>query len=141
MLQEVCCSVRLVGLGSRTGIDPYSYCRSLGPWRVLGSDLQSLIIRIDPSKHWLDQLAPQTLTVKPFLSVVVCVFAPTGDDTGVAKPRFKGRTADRAARLRIPEARFNASLLDAIGTVMVVLKERIEWFDARSRRNVHGGSA
>lgn len=51
------------------------------------------------------------LTVRPFLSVVVCVL--TAGETGVARPRFMG--SERPARPRRPWARFRASLLDAIG--------------------------
>lgn len=54
-------------------------------------------------------------TVKPFFNVVVSVFAPRTDVTGVAKPLFNGRIRELAAeRLRMPCARLNASLLDAI---------------------------
>lgn len=42
------------------------------------------------------------LTVRPFLSVVVSVFAAAGEDTGVAKPRRRERRAGAAVRPRMP---------------------------------------
>lgn len=119
VLQEVCSAICLVGLGSGPGVDPHSYCRGLGPWRVFGSDLESRRVRHSYIEYWRDQLVVGgRLTVRPFFNVVVWVFAPTGDDTGVAKPRFNELRAGAAARLRMPWARFKASLRDAIGTVM-----------------------
>lgn len=51
------------------------------------------------------------LTVRPFLSVVVCVL-PIED--GVAKPRRRAPTAAQPARRRRPCERFKASLRDAM---------------------------
>ncbi len=74
-------------------------------------------VRTKLQRHLLAQLALGKLTVKPFFKVVVWVFAPAGDVTGVAKPRLNGRMAELAARLRMPCARLKVSLLDAIRVV------------------------
>jgi len=57
------------------------------------------------------------LTVRPFLRVVDCVFAPAGEATGVAKPLLMERRAEGAARARRPCPRLRASLRDAIDAV------------------------
>lgn len=54
------------------------------------------------------------LTVRPFLRVVDCVFAPAGEETGVAKPLLTERRTEGAARARRPWPRLRASLRDAI---------------------------
>ena len=118
VLEEVGGAIRLVSLGAGAGVNPHSHGRCLGPGRVLGGDLGGFRVSKGGSGRRAGQLGGGELTVRPFLSVVVCVFAPMGEATGVAKPRFNGLRAGPAARLRIPWARFNASLRDAIGTVM-----------------------
>jgi hypothetical protein len=124
MLEEVRSAVGLVGLSSGASIDPHADRGRLSPWRVLGGNLVPSIISFVVHSRVHSQLASGSLTVRPFLSVVVWVCAPKGDVTGVAKPRFTGRTALRAARLRSPWERLRASLLDAIAAVMVVRGRR-----------------
>lgn len=49
VLEEVRGTVGLVGLGSGAGINPHANSRSLGPWRVLSSNL--VIISQSGSQH------------------------------------------------------------------------------------------
>jgi hypothetical protein len=111
VLEEVRGSVRPVCLCAATSIDPYTDGRSLGPRRVLGSDLRHRV-------NWCpDSSASVQPTVKPFLRVVDSVFAPYV--TGVASPRVKGDafealTALMAARERMPCCRLSASRREAI---------------------------
>ena len=42
MLQEVCCSIGLIRLCSGTGINPHTNSGSLGPWRMLCSNLDNV---------------------------------------------------------------------------------------------------
>lgn len=43
MLKEVCGAIGLVGLGSRTGVDPHAYGRCLRPWGVFCGDLDMVV--------------------------------------------------------------------------------------------------
>lgn len=75
MLEEVGSAVGLVGLGAGAGIDPHADRGGLGIGRVLGSDLEKAIgVRNELYEaNWDDW---NSLTVRPFLSVVVSVLIP-----------------------------------------------------------------
>lgn len=121
VLQEVCGSVGPVRLRPASSIDPDTDGGSLGPRRMLGSDLRRRV-------NYYSRSSQRVLhTVKPFFSVVDSVLEPYV--TGVARPLVKGEafralTALMAALLRRLWCRFNASRREAIAFARVVVGER-----------------
>lgn len=107
MLEKVRGAICLVSLCAGAGVDPHADGRGLGVGRVLRGDLE----REGWSIGARGLGRGRGLTVRPFLSVVVCVVMP-GAWCGVARPR-RG-TARPAARPRRPCDRFRASLRDAM---------------------------
>ena len=82
VLEEVRGAARLVGLGSGASVNPDTNGRSLRPWRVLSRDL------VTSSQHPAtdgEPIGSPSLTVRPFLRVVVCVLRA---EEAAAKPRF-----------------------------------------------------
>lgn len=80
VLEEVCGSIRLVGLCPAAGIDPHANGRGLCPWGVFGGNLDALT----PQHNQEARIS----TVNPLERVVDWVV--DGSDTGEAKPRFTG---------------------------------------------------
>jgi hypothetical protein len=119
VLEEVCGTIGLVGLGARAGIDPDTDGAGLGVGRVLSRDLEGGgsvgVARIMSSraigKHRLR-------TVKPLLRVVLWVVVLW---TGVARlrvrPAWEGLMARMAFWARRPWLRLIASLRDAMAIV------------------------
>lgn len=107
MLEKVRGAICLVSLCAGASVDPHADGGSLGVGGILRGDLE----REGWSIGALEFEEGGALTVRPFLSVVVCVVMP-GAWCGVARPR-RG-TARPAARPRRPCDRFRASLRDAM---------------------------
>lgn len=60
MLEEVCGTVVFVSLGTGSGVDPNANGGGLGPWRMLGGNLEVLKIRIGSrSCTYQGQLSPE----------------------------------------------------------------------------------